>query len=75
MSITLKAARANKGLTQKEAAKALGISEQTIINWEKGRSFPSVKQIKCIEELYGTSYNELIFLNENNALSVKNAMA
>ena len=33
--ITLKAARVNAGLTQKEAAKKIGISYQTLSDYEK----------------------------------------
>ena len=36
LKLTLKAARANVNLTQKELAKLMGVSEQTIIKWEKG---------------------------------------
>ena len=36
--ITLKAARVNKGLTQKQMAIKMGKSEGTIINWENGRT-------------------------------------
>ncbi len=35
MSISLKAARVNAGLTIKEASKELGISHSTLIKWEK----------------------------------------
>lgn len=62
MEITLRAARVNKNLTQEEAANALGVSKQTIGNWEKGRSFPAVRKINMIEKLYGIKYNEIIFL-------------
>jgi transcriptional regulator with XRE-family HTH domain len=63
MSITLKAARVNKGLTQKEAAKLLGIGEKTIAMYESGKTFPDVQMIKKIEELYGVSYNEINFFS------------
>ena len=36
--ITLKAARVNAGLTQKEAAKKIGISYQTLSDYEKDES-------------------------------------
>lgn len=62
MGITLKAARVNAGLTQEQAAKALGVTEQTIINYEKGRRYPDVRILKRIEEVYGVGYNDLIFL-------------
>jgi len=62
MAITLKAARVNAGYTQEEAAKLLGVSEPTLVNYEKGRRFPDVRVIKRIEELYGVEYRDLIFL-------------
>ena len=65
MKITLKAARVNAGYSQKEAAKILGISNTTLCNWENGTSFPNVQQIEKICELYGVSYDDLIFLPSN----------
>lgn len=66
MAITLKAARVNKSLTQAEAAKLLGISADSLWNYENGRSFPNVKVIKKMEEVYEIPYNKLIFLTDNN---------
>ena len=63
--ITLEAARRNVGLTQKEAADRLGISNTTLFNWEKGLSFPNVQQVEKICELYCVSYDDLIFLRNN----------
>lgn len=70
MGLTLKAARVNKGLTQKNAAELLGISVDTIGKYERGVSFPSVPVIRRIEELYGVSYNDLIFLSDGYGLTV-----
>jgi len=66
LAITLKAARVNKGYTQREAAVLIDVTEDTISNWERGKSFPNVPQLKKIEEVYGVTYNDLIFLHENN---------
>lgn len=66
MGLTLKAARVNTGLTQQDAAREIGISEYTLSNYERGRSFPDVPTIKKIEEVYGVSYSELIFLPKDN---------
>jgi transcriptional regulator with XRE-family HTH domain len=70
MAITLKAARVNVGLTQKQAAEKLGISDNALWNYENGRSFPNVKVIKEMETVYGVSYNDLIFLPTNNGKTV-----
>ncbi len=61
-TITLKAARVNKGLTQEKAAKLIGISVFTLINYEAGKSYPDVTIIKMIEKVYGIPYHKLNFL-------------
>ena len=61
MPITLKAARINKNLTQAEAAKQIGVTVDTLGNYERGRSYPDVPVIKKMEEVYGVSYSDLIF--------------
>jgi transcriptional regulator with XRE-family HTH domain len=62
MGITLEAARVNAGLKQAEAAAKLGITPETLSRWEKGKSFPNVKQINEIEKLYNLTYAEINFL-------------
>ena len=69
MKITLKAARVSKGLTQKDAAKLIGITVETLANYEKGKTYPDIPILKKIEDTYDVRYNQLIFLPENNALS------
>lgn len=67
MQITLKAARMNAQLTQAEAAEKIGVTVDTIGNWERGKSFPNALQIRLLEEVYGVPYDNLIFLPRNNA--------
>ena len=50
------------GLTQQEAAAKIGVTVDTIGNWERAKSFPKALQIRRIEEVYGIPYNDLIFL-------------
>lgn len=58
MSLTLKAARVNAGLTQTEAAKRLNISQNTLIGWEKGRRYPTLLQARDMSNLYGVPIDE-----------------
>lgn len=59
---TLKTAREMAGLTQTEAAEALEISVYSLQNYEKGKTYPDVPVLRRIEDLYGISYDRLIFL-------------
>lgn len=61
MAITLRAARVNKDLTQEQAAKLIGITADTLRNYERAKSFPDVPIIKKIEDVYGVEYKDLVF--------------
>lgn len=62
IKVTLKTARELKKLSQEEAAELIGVSVDTLSNYERGKTFPDVKTLKRIEEVYEVSYNQLIFL-------------
>ena len=53
LKITMAAARENAGLSQKQFAEQCGVSESTVINWEKGRTSPDLKKIPLLEKAYG----------------------
>lgn len=59
--ISLAAARVNANLTQDDVAKALHVAKQTVVNWEKGFSEPSISQGRELSELYKMPL-EFIFL-------------
>lgn len=65
MKVTLKAARVNKELTQRQAAEEIGVSRETIGNWENG-GCPNIKYIPIIEEVYGVKYDDIIFLTDKS---------
>lgn len=62
IKMTLKQAREVKKLNQDEAAKQIGISKDTLSNYERGKSYPDIPVLRKIEEVYGVPYNRLIFL-------------
>lgn len=65
MKYSLKAIRINKGETQEQAAKGIGISVETLANYERGITYPDIPVLKRIEEHYGTNYNDIdFFCNE-----------
>ena len=50
--ITIAAARVNAGMTQDEAAKALGIDRTTLIKWENGKVIPRTIQLIALANIY-----------------------
>lgn len=56
----LKKARKAKGMTQSEAAIALGTKNTTISNWESGVSRPDVDTLVLLCRLYEVTPNELL---------------
>ena len=65
LQITLEAARVNAKMTQNDVAKAMNISKNTLINWEKGRTEPEISQIRQLSELYNFPL-EHIFLPQKS---------
>lgn len=59
--VTLAAARVNVGLSQKEASALLNISNKTLCNWEKGKSYPTQPHIEALCSLYGRTYDSIDF--------------
>lgn len=52
IQISLAAARVNAEMTQEEVAKKMHISKNTLVNWEKGLSEPSISQGRELALLY-----------------------
>lgn len=55
LQISLAAARVNAGLTQDDVAKAMKVSKNTVVAWEKYKAELSISQAKELEQLYGVS--------------------
>jgi DNA-binding XRE family transcriptional regulator len=65
LQISLAAARVNAGLTQKDVAKKLKISKNTLISWEKGNSEPKASQSYALSELYKIPLDNIFFRHSN----------
>ena len=61
MTITLRAARINAGLDQREAAEKLGINVSTLRNYETGKTVPNWNTVDKIRELYRVPLDFLRF--------------
>lgn len=52
--------RKKKGLTQKELAEIVGISDKTISKWECGNSMPDISYLEALCNSLGITVNELL---------------
>ena len=55
LKISMASARVNADLTQSEVAEKMGVSKQTIVNWEKGRIIPKPAQFAMFCDVCGIS--------------------
>lgn len=56
----LKNARNNNGLTQEQVAEVLGVSRQTISNWENNKSYPDIISVIKMSDIYSVSLDHLL---------------
>lgn len=66
IQITLAAARVNAGMTQEQVSKILHINKQTIVNWENGKSEPSISQAKELSKLYNMHLDNIFLPCKSN---------
>ena len=62
----LRELRNNSGLTQSELANKLGVSGQTILNWENGIHEPNINHLIQLADLFDVSVDYLIERKNND---------
>lgn len=63
--ITLKAARVNLGYTQEQLAEKLGVSRESVLNWENGNSEIRPVYLFALAHLTGISEDDFLLPNES----------
>lgn len=56
----IKYERKARGLSQERLAEKIGVSRQTIVNWENGKGTPMLENIEEMCKVFNVSYEELI---------------
>jgi len=56
----IKAARAAANITQEQAAEQLGVTRQTVSNWENGKTYPDIISVIKMSDLYSISLDRLL---------------
>lgn len=65
-NLAVKAARAQKDMTQKDLAAAVGVSRQTINAIEQGEYNPTIKLCRAICRALGKTLDELFWEEDHN---------
>lgn len=63
--IHINAARVDAGLTQDELAKEMGVSRQTVIAWETGKTRISTAQLFMLCAITGFSTDDILLPEES----------
>ena len=72
IKLTLRAIRVNNNWTIKEFAEKIGVSVDTLKNYESFKTYPDVPIVEKIIEVTGIDYDDIIFLPNKYAESVEN---
>lgn len=65
----LKAARIAAHFTQEQAAEAIGVSRQTMSNWENSKTYPDIVSVVKLSDLYAISLDRLLKDQEASPMS------
>lgn len=66
LQISLAAARVNAGMTQEDVSKALKVSKNTIVSWEKGATEPTISRVRELSELYNIPLDNIFLPYKSN---------
>lgn len=67
MQISLKAARVNAEMSQREAAERIGVNVSTVIKWENGKTSPKAVQLQKLCDVYGVESVDFLFLGKKSS--------
>lgn len=69
MQITLKACRINSNMEQEAWAKEIGVTLNTISNWERGKTEPSLSQLRKISDLSGIPIDYIVLHTDSENMN------
>lgn len=69
LSEQIKNLRTAKGINQVELAKCLGVTKQSVSNWENENIMPSIDMLIKIAEYFGVTTDFLLGLSKNHTLN------
>ena len=52
--------RKSKGLTQKELAEQLNVTDKAVSKWETGKGYPDIEILEKLSEIFCVSINDIL---------------
>ena len=52
--------RKEKGLTQKQLAERINVTDKAVSRWETGKGYPDIKTLSLLSQELGVTLNELL---------------
>ncbi|HRX14221.1 MAG TPA: helix-turn-helix transcriptional regulator [Eubacteriales bacterium] len=68
----IKIERTEKNISQEQLSEMLYVSRQAVSKWEMGMTMPSIDNICFLVEIFGTTIDDLLCLNDNKPISAEN---
>lgn len=65
------ASRETLGLTQKELARILDVSDKAVSKWENGQAVPRMETLEKLAQVYGITADELILIGRENVKRIR----
>lgn len=59
IAINLRNARQDAGLTQRDVERRIGVTQQTVSGWERGKNLPNIANLAALIRLYGCTANDI----------------
>ena len=70
MSEKIKELRIAKNISQVELGRLLGVTKQSVSNWENNNILPSIEMLRKLATFFSVSADFLLDLNETRSLDV-----
>lgn len=67
IAVIIKKLREERGMSQEDLAKALGVTNQAVSTWETGKRLPRMGAIEKMSTLFGVSKGYIIGEDEDSA--------
>ena len=75
VAVNIRRLREERGLTQKQLASKLFVSDNVVSKWERGESLPDPETLARLAETFGVEVGAIVYENENRKMRLRDLVA